>query len=584
MKKTKIVCTLGPGSDDIKIVEKIISCGMDVARMNFSHGDHEEHKKRFNMVKAVSKKINRPVAIMIDTKGPEIRIKQFKNGSVNLNEGDIFILSCEDGLGDQQHVCVTYPDLYKEVKKGTKILIDDGLIKLSVTEIKGKDIHCIVENGGELKNNKSMNIPDAHIMLPSLTQRDVDDIIFGIENGVDFIAASFIRSGDDVLKIRKVLEDNGGSHIKIISKIENRSGVNNIDEIIELSDGIMVARGDLGVEIPAEEVPIVQKHIIRRCNIAGKPVITATQMLDSMIRNPRPTRAEVGDVANAIFDGSDAVMLSGETAAGKYPVEAVRTMVKIAQTAERNLDTDAHYNKEFKGEINVTNTIGYASYTTAEALHAAAILTPTSSGYTARMISKFRPNAKIIAVMDKEYVHKQLLLSWGVDSVLLEQCNNYEQVVNDSLVQLCEKKILKEGDLVVITAGLPLNVKGTTNSIRVETVGNFVLRGKGIGKRTVKGRLCILREGEKAEIRKGDIVATSFIDEELLKQLHKAAGLITTQKGVSSECAIAAIKAGIPAVVGISDIETFPNGSVVEIDPQRNMVYRVVKNKGIPLL
>lgn len=583
MKKTKIVCTLGPASDDIAVLEKIISSGMDVARLNFSHGNHEEHKARFDAVKAIGKKLNKPVAIMLDTKGPEIRIKQFKNGSINLNEGDMFILSCEDVPGDQKRVSVTYSELYKEVKKGEKILIDDGLIKLTIKDIKDRELYCVVENGGELKNNKSMNIPEAHIKLPSLTQKDIDDIVFGIENDVDFIAASFIRSGDDVLKIRKALEDNGGSNIKIIAKIENRSGVNNIDEIIELSDGVMVARGDLGVEIPAEEVPVVQKHIIRKCNIAGKPVITATQMLDSMIRNPRPTRAEVGDVANAIFDGSDAVMLSGETAAGKYPAEAVQTMAKIAQMAENNLDTDAHYPRGFKGEANVTNTIGYASYTTAEALNAAAIVTPTSSGYTARTIAKFRPDAKIIAVMDKKYVQKQLQLSWGVETVLLKECVNFEQVLNDSLVELCERKILKEGDLVVITAGLPLNVKGTTNSIRVETVGHFVLRGKGIGRQTAKGKLRILREGEAIEIRKGDIVALTAVNEEILKQLNKAAGLITTQRGVSSEAAVAAIKAGIPAVVGVPDIEAFPDGSVVEIDPQRNMAYRVVKNKDIPL-
>lgn len=341
----------------------------------------------------------------------------------------------------------------------------------------------------------------------------------------------------------------------------------------------MVARGDLGVEIPAEEVPAVQKRIIRKCNIAGKPVITATQMLDSMIRNPRPTRAEVGDVANAIFDGSDAVMLSGETAAGKYPAQAVQTMVKIAQTAESSLNIDAHYPKGFRGEANVTNTIGYASYTAAEALNAAAIVTPTSSGYTARTIAKFRPDAKIIAVMDKEYVQKQLQLSWGVETVLLNECSNFEQVLNDSLVELSERRILKEGDLVVITAGLPLNVRGTTNSIRVETVGRFVLRGKGIGKHTARGKLRIIKAGEKAEIRKGDIIALTDMDENILKQMNKAAGLITTQKGLGSEIAVAAIKAGIPAVVGVPDIEAFSNGSVVEIDPQRNMAYRVVKSR-----
>ena len=575
MKKTKIVCTLGPATDDIGVLDKIVQLGMDVARLNFSHGDYQEHLKRFEAIKQLREKYNRPVAIMLDTKGPEIRIGRFRNGAITLNVGDPFTLNCEDVDGDKTQVSLTYPNLCNEIEIGTTILIDDGLIKLSVVEIEGTKIHCVVENGGELKNNKSINIPDFQVALPSITEKDIDDLRFGIAHEIDFVAASFIRTGEDVLNIRNALEENGGSHIKIIAKVESRAGVDHIDEIIELSDGVMVARGDLGVEIPAEEVPIVQKMIIRKCNIAGKPVITATQMLDSMIRNPRPTRAEVGDVANAIFDGSDAVMLSGETAAGKYAVESVETMIRIALTAEENLETDAHYNKNFKGEVTVTNMIGYASQSTAEALNAKAIFTPTSSGYTARMISKFRPDARIVAVMNSEIVQRQLQLSWGVETIFLDDCSNFECILNDSLIIATDKGIVNEGDLVVITAGLPINVKGTTNSIRVETVGDFVLRGKGIGKQIARGVLHIIKEDDPFIIQYGEIIAIDHMKDEYIESIKKAAGLITTQKGLSSPCAVAAVKAGISAVVGLKDIESFPDRSIIELDPQRNMVYRI---------
>lgn len=575
MKRTKVVCTLGPATDDVKVLEQIMIEGMDVARLNFSHGTHEEHQKRIEAVKSLREKHHKPVALMLDTKGPEIRIKQFGTGSALLKQGDSFSLRCDDVIGDDNMVSVTYPNLCGEIALGTIILIDDGLIQLSVQSIAEKEIRCVVQNGGELKNNKSLNIPDTKIQLPSLTDKDVSDLKFAIEYDMDFIAASFVRNTDDVLKMRSVLEENGGTNIKIISKIENREGVNNIDSIIDVSDGIMVARGDLGVEIPAEEVPIVQKSIIRKCNAAGKPVITATQMLDSMIRNPRPTRAEVGDVANAIFDGTDAVMLSGETAAGKYPAEAVATMVRIAVMAESSLETYAHFNRKFKGELTVTNTIGYTSCAAAEALKARAIFTPTSSGYTARTICKFRPDARIIAVMDKPQVQRQLSLSWGVESILLENCSNFEQLLHDSLVIAMERRYVNEGDLVVITAGLPINIKGTTNMIRVETVGHYVLRGKGIGKKRAKGILRIVRDCGSVTLNEGEIVALDCMNDRIAEQMHLAAGLITTEKGLSSPCAVAAIKADIPAIIALNEIDAFPEGSVVEIDPHRNMVYRI---------
>lgn len=447
MKKTKIVCTIGPASENEHIFEKLVSNGLNVARLNFSHGTHEEHKKRIDIIKTVREKLDIPVAIMLDTKGPEIRTGDFENGIAELVEGQDFTITTRDIIGNSSICSITYKGLPKDVNAGDSILIDDGLIELKVVEITNEtDIKCTVINPGPVKNHKGVNVPGIKINLPAITQKDMDDILFGIENDIDFIAASFIRKASDVIEIRKILEENKANDIQIISKIENQEGVDNIEEIIQVSDGIMVARGDLGVEIPTEEIPLVQKTIIKKCNEVGKPVITATQMLDSMMRNPRPTRAEVTDVANAIFDGTDAIMLSGETAAGKYPIDAVKTMANIALRTEHSLDyKEMLRNKSIGKDITVTNAISHATCSTAEDLGAAAIVTATSSGYTARAVSKFRPCAPIVAVTPRKDVMRKLMLVWGVYAIHTKGVGSTDEVIDSSVKGAIEKGYIKQG-------------------------------------------------------------------------------------------------------------------------------------------
>ena len=463
IKKTKIVCTLGPVSENEETLRELIKNGLNVCRLNFSHGSHEEHKGRMDLVKKLREELNMPTAILLDTKGPEIRTGKFDAPEVLLEEGQTFTITMKDVMGNKEMCTVSYKGLANDVKAGDTILIDDGLVGLTVKEVNGDDIVCEVQNSGIVKNHKGVNVPGVKVNLPAITEKDRSDIEFGIEQGIDFIAASFVRKVSDVLAIREILEENNATHIKIISKIENQEGVDNLDEIIAVSDGIMVARGDLGVEIPTEEIPVVQKLMIKKCNEAGKPVITATQMLDSMIRNPRPTRAEVTDVANAIYDGTDAIMLSGETAAGKYPVEAVKTMATIAKRAEetmRNRRTKINKSK------NVTDAISYATCTTAMDLDARAILSSTASGHTARMVSKFRPDCPIIATTSDESVRRQLSLTWGVLPVMRNKSANTDQVIVNSIEAAKTAEYVNENDIVVITAG----GSETTNLIKVETV------------------------------------------------------------------------------------------------------------------
>ena len=470
IKRTKIVCTLGPASESEEILTELIKNGLNICRSNFSHGSHEEHKGRMDLVKKVREKLGQPTAILLDTKGPEIRTGQFDAPEVLLEEGQTFTITMKEVMGNKEMCTVSYKGLANDVKPGNTILIDDGLVGLTVKEINGDDIVCEVQNSGIVKNHKGVNLPGVKVNLPAITEKDRSDIEFGIEQGIDFIAASFVRKASDVLAIREILEENNAEDIKIISKIENQEGVDNLDEIIAVSDGIMVARGDLGVEIPTEEIPVVQKLMIKKCNEAGKPVITATQMLDSMMRNPRPTRAEVTDVANAIYDGTDAIMLSGETAAGKYPVEAVKTMARIAKRAEETVK----YNKALKNKANqaknVTDAISYATCTTAMDLNAKAILSSTSSGHTARMVSKFRPDCPIIATTSDDRVMRQLSLTWGVLPVKRVKSTTTDEVIANSIEGAKASNYIKEDDLVVITAGVPVGMSGTTNLIKVETV------------------------------------------------------------------------------------------------------------------
>lgn len=471
MRKTKIICTMGPATDDPKILEQLIIKGMDVARLNFSHGTHEEQGRRMQAIREARAKCGRPVAILLDTKGPEIRVRDFEGDKVTLENGQDFTLTGRDILGNSSIASITFPDLYKDVKVGTKILIDDGLIEMEVKELKERDIVCTVLNGGVVSNHKGVNLPGVHINMEFLSAVDREDILFGIENEVDFVAASFVRCADDVKQIRHLLNWNGGSGIKIISKIENQEGLDNIDEIINASDAIMVARGDMGVELPEEEVPIAQKMIIRKVYEAGKQVITATQMLDSMVKNPRPTRAETADVANAIYDGTSAIMLSGETAAGKFPVESLAMMVRIAERTEHDID----YKKRFfvrdrEANPDVTDAICHATCTTAYDLNSSAIIVVTKSGSSARMISRYRPACDIIGCGTSEMVCRQLNMSWGVIPVLLEEKQDVFELFDYAVKESKKKGLIKSGDTAVITSGVPIGMSGTTNMIKVEVV------------------------------------------------------------------------------------------------------------------
>ena len=579
MKKTKIICTIGPTSEKEEVLRQLMLAGMNVVRVNLSHGNHEEHKKRLETIKKVREELELPIGIMLDTRGPEIRIGNFKDNEVHLEEGQHFTLTTRDILGDETIVNVSYEGLPKDVKSGDTILIDDGLIELDVIEIKEEtDIVCLVKNGGSVSDHKGINLPGIKVNLPAVTEKDYDDILFGIENGIDFIAASFIRKADNVLEIRKILEENGGEHIHIISKIENQEAVDNIDEILKVSDSIMVARGDLGVEITTEEIPILQKQLIRKCNEAGKPVITATQMLDSMIRNPRPTRAEVTDVANAIFDGTDAIMLSGETAAGKYPLESVKTMYNIAMKAESALD----YKQIFKTKSDIngvssTNAISKATCTTAQDLGASAILTATSSGYTALAVSKFRPKAPIIAATTSETVMRRLSIVWGVYPVLSAESKSTDEVIDLSIHSALENDFIEQGDLIVITAGIPVGVSGTTNLIKVHTISEILLKGVGIGSKAITGKVVIAENARELErkFKDGDVIVCNSTDKDMVKYIEKSSAIITEQGGLTSHAAIVGLNLGIPTVVGVENATVeLIDGDIVTVDSITGSIYK----------
>ncbi len=577
MKKTKVVCTIGPASENYDILMKLIESGMNVARLNFSHGNQDEHRSRIEMIQQASEDSDMPIAIMLDTKGPEIRTGKFKMDVVELMQGDHFTITTRDVEGDQNICSVSYSGIVQDVKVGDRILIDDGLVSLKIMEIPNEtDILCLVENQGEIKDHKGVNLPGVKTNLPAITDKDISDIQFGIEMGVDFIAASFVRKAEDVLEIRKILEDHGADHIKIIPKIENQEGVDNLDEIIEVSDGIMVARGDLGVEVPTEEIAIIQKDMIHRCNMVGKPVITATQMLDSMIRNPRPTRAEVTDVSNAIFDGSDAIMLSGETAAGKYPVEAVETMARIAKRTEQAIEYQKELHERSTGaNLSVTDAISYSTCTTAMSLGAAAIITATSSGHTARMVSKFRPSSQIIAVTTSERVRRQLALSWGVYSITMDEMESTDDIINVSVMNALKEKYIEPGDLVVITAGVPVGVAGTTNLIKVHVASEILLSGKGIGKKSVTGRAVIVDDKEDLnEVKEGDILVTYATDRSFMDAIERSGAVIVEEGGLTGHAAIVGLNLHKITVVGVDKArETLRTGDIVTVDGATGLIY-----------
>lgn len=583
MRKTKIVCTLGPTTNDVEIMKQLIQNGMDAARINFSHGTYETHAETIAKLKQAREELNAPIPLILDTKGPEIRVKTFKEDKVRLEEDATFTLTTREVEGDVNIVSVTYADLPKDVHRGSRILIDDGLIELKVEDITETDVVCKVVNGGVVKSRKGVNLPGVEVNLPSLMEKDIEDLKFGVENGFDIVAASFIRSAEDVLKIRRVLEENGGGQMHIISKIENQQGVENIDKILEASDGIMVARGDLGVEIPPEEVPLVQKILIAKANRIGKPVITATQMLESMVHSPRPTRAEANDVANAIFDGSDAIMLSGETAAGAYPLEAVATMARIALKAESAVDYAAKLaNTTEPARVNITNAISMAACATAAELKTAAITTVTKSGFTARMISRYRPACPLIASTSDETVWRQMNLIWGCKPMLYTGELPRGGVFDTALEIAVKSGLLKNGDTVVSALGMPLGFSGATNTLRVDIVGDVLCKGKGVGTKRATGtaRVITARDGVERTFHQGDILVTTATDSSFMPYIRKAAAIVVgpLDQNANSHAEVAGMALDIPVIVCNAKVVDFiPAHSLITVDAEKGFVY-----KGIP--
>ena len=583
MRKTKIVCTLGPATNDVEIMKQLIQNGMDAARINFSHGTYETHAETIAKLKQAREELNAPIPLILDTKGPEIRVKTFKEDKVRLEEDATFTLTTREVEGDVNIVSVTYADLPKDVHRGSRILIDDGLIELKVEDITETDVVCKVVNGGVVKSRKGVNLPGVEVNLPSLMEKDIEDLKFGVENGFDIVAASFIRSAEDVLKIRRVLEENGGGQMHIISKIENQQGVENIDKILEASDGIMVARGDLGVEIPPEEVPLVQKILIAKANRIGKPVITATQMLESMVHSPRPTRAEANDVANAIFDGSDAIMLSGETAAGAYPLEAVATMARIALKAESAVDYAAKLaNTTEPARVNITNAISMAACATAAELKTAAITTVTKSGFTARMISRYRPACPLIASTSDETVWRQMNLIWGCKPMLYTGELPRGGVFDTALEIAVKSGLLKNGDTVVSALGMPLGFSGATNTLRADIVGDVLCKGKGVGTKRATGtaRVITARDGVERTFHQGDILVTTATDSSFMPYIRKAAAIVVgpLDQNVNSHAEVAGMALDIPVIVCNAKVVDFiPAHSLITVDAEKGFVY-----KGIP--
>lgn len=576
MRKTKIVCTMGPATSDDNVLREMMKSGMNVARQNFSHGDHESHKKVFEQIKRIREELGLPVASLLDTKGPEVRVKQFKNGKAELKDGSIFTLTTNEVDGDEKQVSITYKNLPADIEVGTKILADDGLLEFKVIEITDTDVVCQVIHGGFISNNKSCNFPGIKLTMPYVSERDRSDIIFGCEMGFDFIAASFVTCDEDILEIRKILAENGGEDIKIIAKIENQDGVDHIDDILRVSDGIMVARGDMGVEIQFEEIPRIQKMLIEKGYNAGKQVITATQMLDSMIKNPRPTRAETTDVANAIYDGTSAIMLSGETAAGAYPVEAVRTMAKIAETTEKNINyAKRFHNREEDCGDNVTNAISHAACTTALDLRAKAILTVTKTGGTAKLLSKFRPNRPIISCTTSERTWRQLNLSWGVVPLMSREMTTTDELFKHAVDCATAAGLLETGDLVVITAGVPVGISGTTNLLKVHVVGDVLVRGKGLSDKNVTAPLCVAHDNDEAlkNFVNGNILVIKETNNEILSLLKSASGIITEKGGTDSHAAIVGLALDIPVIIGAENATgILRSGTVVTMNSSKGLV------------
>ena len=581
MRKTKIICTLGPSTDKEGVLRDLIANGMNVARFNFSHGSHEEHLGRLEKLKALREELGKPVAALLDTKGPEIRLKDFKNGVENLVAGQTFTLTTRDVEGTNEICSITYKDLPMDVEPNGTIMLDDGLIKLQIQTVNDTDIVCTVLNSGKIKNKKGVNVPGVHLSMPYMSQRDKDDIIFGIQQGYDFIAASFVRTAQDVYDIRNLLNQYD-SNIRIIAKIENREGVNNIDSILAAADAVMVARGDLGVEIDFTELPGIQKTIIDRSFSFGKPIVTATQMLDSMIVNPRPTRAEISDVANAIYDGTSAIMLSGETAAGAYPVEALKTMSAIAERTEQEGFHLRGRTMDFNpGKISVSDATAHAACLTARDVNAAAIVTVSESGTTARLLSKYRPQQPIIACVMREQVQRQLSLSWGITPLMMSLAHSTDELIEMSTALAKENGYLHNGELAVVTAGVPVGVSGTTNMIKIHMVGTCLATGVGVGPENndvASGKACVCRTMDevRAKFKPGMVLVVPSTSNEMLGFVRDAAALVVEEPGLNSHAAIAGKALLKPTVVGAAGATShIRDGLMVAVDCAHGSVQRL---------
>jgi len=575
IRKTKIVCTMGPNLFEKHLIAPLMKAGMNVARFNFSHGTYETHQHYYDEVCRIRDELGLPIATMLDTKGPEIRVRSFKNGRVTLQNGQLFTLTTDEVEGDEERVSITYKELPQDIAVGSSILIDDGLIGMQVERIDGADIVCRVLNGGVVSNNKGVNIPNAHLSMPFISEKDHQDILFAIKNGYDFIAASFTRCADDIMQIRHILQENNCHTINIIAKIENMEGVENIDEILRVVDGVMVARGDLGVEVPLEDVPSLQKKLIQRGIAAGKPVITATQMLDSMIKNPRPTRAEATDVANAIYDGTSAIMLSGESAVGAYPVEAVETMVRIALRAEADMDYIRRFSRDTSASTDVTNAISHATVTSAHDLNASAIITVTKSGSTARILSRYRPACVIVGCTTEKHVWRQLALSWGTVPLMIAEESNTDDLFEHAVDAAVQNGLVHDGELVVLTAGVPLGISGTTNLMKVHVVGHLLSRGQGLHGGKVIAPLCVIRNLEKdaKDFNTGDVIVCHQTTREMFSMLRKSSAIVLEDDNPEGHGAIAGMSLDIPVIIGAKNATNIlKSGAVVTVDGEKGTV------------
>lgn len=575
IRKTKIVCTMGPNLFEKHLIAPLMKAGMNVARFNFSHGTYETHQHYYDEVCRIRDELGLPIATMLDTKGPEIRVRSFKNGRVTLQNGQLFTLTTDEVEGDEERVSITYKELPQDIAVGSSILIDDGLIGMQVERIDGADIVCRVLNGGVVSNNKGVNIPNAHLSMPFISEKDHQDILFAIKNGYDFIAASFTRCADDIMQIRHILQENNCHTINIIAKIENMEGVENIDEILRVVDGVMVARGDLGVEVPLEDVPSLQKKLIQRGIAAGKPVITATQMLDSMIKNPRPTRAEATDVANAIYDGTSAIMLSGESAVGAYPVEAVETMVRIALRAEADMDYIRRFSRDTSASTDVTNAISHATVTSAHDLNASAIITVTKSGSTARILSRYRPACVIVGCATEKHVWRQLALSWGTVPLMIAEESNTDDLFEHAVDAAVQNGLVHDGELVVLTAGVPLGISGTTNLMKVHVVGHLLSRGQGLHGGKVVAPLCVIRNLEKdaKDFNTGDVIVCHQTTREMFSMLRKSSAIVLEDDNPEGHGAIAGMSLDIPVIIGAKNATNIlKSGAVVTVDGEKGTV------------